>query len=103
MDRDVFDQMSEREPEPMREEDRGRCLVVGVRAKDSAEIEAREAAYFGPNPSLGTGAWWPVPFFDDVDDEFPAKLSKAEVACLADHYGITEEEYRELVRREIRK
>ena len=101
--KDIFDHMSESEPVAARPEDAGRVLVVGERAKDSAEIEAREAAYFAASPRLGEGAWWPVPFYENTDDEFPAALSKSEVAGLAEHFGITEEEYRELVKREIRK
>jgi hypothetical protein len=98
---DVFDELSRREPEPMREEDKGRCMVVGVRAKDSAEIEARERAHFDPNPRLGEGAWWPIPFREE--DGYPAKLTKAQVANLTEFFGITETEYRELVKREVRR
>ena len=103
MDVDIFDELSTREPEPLRPEDQGRCLVVGRRAESSAEIEEREREFFNPRPRLGEGAWWPVPFFESRDDEFPAKLSKSQIADLAEHYGITEEEYRELVKKEVRK
>lgn len=99
----ALDALAVREPDPVRPEDQGRCMVVGVRAKDAAEIEERERAHFDPTPRLGEGAWWPIPFFEEVDDQYPAKLSKAQVANLAAYFGITETEYRELVKREVRK
>lgn len=98
MANDVFDSLMTREPEPMRAEDQGRCMVVGVRAKDSAEIEAREVEYFNTR-ELGTGSDWPVGFFESADDELPTPLSKTEAAALERRYGISGEEWRELLRR----
>ena len=65
----------------------GHYLVVGVRAKSSAEIEAREAEYV-------TTAWLPIPFFKE--DGTMEDLSKKDVAVLKE-MDLTPDEYRVLV------
>jgi hypothetical protein len=69
---DFLDEILEPKKRPDNQ-DRKHCLCVGVRAKSSAEIEAREAEYFATD-------WLPIPFCREdgtLDRELMANDVKA--------------------------
>jgi len=69
----------------------GAWLVVGIRAKNSAELEQREAEYLKTD-------LLPIPFYSASGELEP--LTKQDKAQLKSH-GITVEEYETLVGKEI--
>jgi len=97
MSDDFLSDLTKRDPEPIPESER---IYVGFpkRAKSSADIDAREERY-QRGGELGYGPSWPVPFYEP-GELYPDPLTKDEVANLRDVYGITESEYRELMKRD---
>lgn len=70
-------------------------MAVGVRCKDSAEADERERVYFDRVMSTDLNeAILPIPFFDNGKCDPP---TKEDAADLMKKFGITPEEYVELM------
>jgi hypothetical protein len=106
---DLLDDMIRPEAPPASEEGKrfARVMAVHPRAKSSEEIEERAREYYRLTPRLGFGAYWPIPFFSadgeqDIDgNTYPDKLTKSQVASLREFFGMTEDEYREVIKRPL--
>lgn len=87
----IADQQQQDDGEPPRV-----GMVRGVRAKDSAEIEERERVYLERLVSTDlNNADLPIPFFNEAGECEPP--TPADAKDLMDKFGITVEEYMELV------
>jgi hypothetical protein len=97
VDKDILDSLSSPDDsEPERRAQLG--LVVGRRAKTSAELEAMAAAMTAANtPPLGPHSYLPPPFYE-AGAEYPDPLTPGDrLECLK--FGIDEDTYMQLFRR----
>jgi hypothetical protein len=98
---DFLDAILEPKKHQVADVTKGNWLVVGVRAKSSAELEQREAAYldsFQHPEFLNRCGSWPMPFY--LENGELDELTKSDVKLLKSLFGVTEKEYRQLYERE---